>query len=100
MGKRIDELTQLDDREIAAVSGYERHGDEDTRDAPWHAFVAEINDLRESEQYTWAEETLAGISETVERTHRVTDGQRRAVTNIRDNSARRSRRYEGYTWRR
>lgn len=92
MGKRIDELP-LNDSPIQAAP-------EDDRDAPWYRFVGEINELRESQQYTWAEETLAGISETVERTRRVSDAQRRAVENIRDNSARRSRRYEGYTWRR
>lgn len=64
-------------------------------------FIADIEDLLATGKYTWAETTLRGIQETVEKTGRVSDGQRRAVTNIehavderRDGP--RGRRYEGY----
>lgn len=91
MGKRIDDLP-LDDspitREPDAMEG-------DVRATQWYAFVREVEDLRESGDYAWAEETLAGIQETVERTKRVTPGQERALFNILS-AERPSRRYEGY----
>lgn len=45
-------------------------------------FLREIDDLLDSGEYDWAEETLSGIRTTVERTERATEGQRRAVDNI------------------
>jgi len=93
VGKRIDELP-LDETPISV------RPEDDERHAAWYEFVVEVNDLRESEGYGWAEETLSGIVETVERTKRVSEGQRRAVEHIRDARTGRSRRYDGYTWRR
>jgi hypothetical protein len=87
MGKRIEDLP-LDESPIP-----------DERDSAWYQFIAEIDDLTASDDYTWALDTLSGIRETVEKTRRVTEGQRRAVKHIeaaRTKEA--SRRYEG--WRR
>ena len=69
----------------------------------WRAFLTTIDELRFSNA-EWAAATLDGIHETVSQTQRVTDGQRRAVENIRAASERpkgradgfRGRRYEGY----
>lgn len=97
MGKTIDELP-LDDapiqREPDALEG-------DVRGTTWYAFVAEIEALRNDGDHAWAEETLAGIQETVERTKRVSDGQRRALDNIASSERPVSRRYEGFgrRWR-
>ena len=55
----------------------------DMRDAPWYRFVEEIRTLRASDEYRWAEELLAGIQATVERTERITPWQQRAVDVIR-----------------
>lgn len=89
----------LDDRPRPALS-------DATRD-----WLAWLEALREDEQYGYADDTLAGIAETVRRTNRVTDAQRQAVHHIMDGAARAadrhdrrrggpgwSRRYEG--WRR
>ncbi len=46
-------------------------------------FLALIEMMRESERYDWADETLRGIYDTVEASQCVTEGQRRAVFNIR-----------------
>lgn len=86
MGKRIDQL-KLDDTPIEAP---------DERDSEWYRFSQDIDDLLATGEYTWAEDTLTGIQETVERIKRVTAAQKRAVTNIEN--ARERRRYEG--WRR
>lgn len=53
----------------------------DERQSDWYRFLREIEDLLPDRQ--WAAETLEGIQETVERTRVVTEGQRRAVENIR-----------------
>jgi hypothetical protein len=45
-------------------------------------FIKRIDELLESGDYDWAEDTLSGIRETVERTGRVTENQERAVSNI------------------
>jgi hypothetical protein len=90
MGKRIDEL-MLDDSPIQSP---------DPRETEWQRFSRDIEELRGSGAYHWAESTLAGIQETVEKTKRVTDGQRRAVTNIEAARGRGgSRRYEGFRGR-
>ncbi len=73
----------------------------DIRRTEWYAFTQEIDALLGSEQYTWAEGTLSGIRETVERTQQVTAGQRKAVANIRAAKERPRRdgfrrRYEGF----
>jgi hypothetical protein len=75
----------------------------DARDTGWYKFILDIEDLLATGQFNWAAETLEGIQRTVEETHRVTDGQKRAVDNIEKTKDRlRSggsfyrRRYEGY----
>ena len=45
-------------------------------------FVRHIDEMLESGEFDWAEDTLTGISETVSKFGRVTEGQRRAVSNI------------------
>jgi hypothetical protein len=65
--------------------------------------MGEIDDLLATGRYDWAADTLAGIRETVEKTRRVSEGQKRAVANIetRGESQRGgSRRYEGFEGRR
>ena len=67
--------------------------------------MGRIDDLLADGDYVWAEDTLTGIRETVERTKRVTEGQQRAVANIQHRGeARRDdglgrRRYEGFSSR-
>jgi hypothetical protein len=46
-------------------------------------FCSSIQDMLDEGRWHWAEDTLLGIHETVSRTGTVTDGQRRAVENIR-----------------
>lgn len=96
MGKTIDDLTTLDDTPLAPDLATDR----DPRPTNWYRFIGDIDDLLATGQYTWAEESLRGIQETVGRTKRVTDGQRLAVDHIERAGERRrgSRRYEG--WRR
>lgn len=69
MGKSIDDLP-LDP------------APRDDRDSDWYRFLITIDDLLATGKYDWAEASLSGIRETVERYHRVTDGQRKAVANI------------------
>lgn len=73
--------------------------DDAVQEQAWYQLVARIDELLDIDRYAWAFDTLAGIKETVERTRRVSDGQRRAVDNIeaRGSAPRSSsRRYEGY----
>ena len=96
-GKSLDEL-KLDDTH--------RPSDPDPRGTDWYRFSQEIEDLLATGKYTFAEETLRGIQVTVEKSKRVTDGQRRAVKNIEDSKTKYDkpfynttgwrRRYEGY----
>ncbi|MHB9144684.1 MAG: hypothetical protein ACYC5Y_05035 [Symbiobacteriia bacterium] len=44
--------------------------------------VAQIKDMLDSGDYEWAEDTLEGILEWVERNRHVTDRQKEAVQNI------------------
>lgn len=46
------------------------------------AWLATIDEMVESEEYQYAEETLLGIGERIEETGRVTSGQIEAITNI------------------
>jgi hypothetical protein len=76
---------------------------QDPRDSEWYRFSQEIDDLLATGRVTFAESTLRGIQESVERTEQVTEGQRRAVRNIEAASERSrerprggSRRYEGW----
>ncbi len=48
------------------------------------AFLALIEMMRECGRYEWADETLTGIYDTVRERDFVTEGQRRAVVNIRE----------------
>src|SRR5262245_58826615 len=105
MGKTIDELrAQLDERPLLPGEGVDTQAEGDVRATAWYSFIKDIEDLVESDDYTWALTTLLGIRETVERTKRVSEAQQRAVVNIA--SARRaphprgaSRRYEGFSRR-
>lgn len=70
---------------------------EDPRTTEWYLFLQEIDEALIN--YSWAADTLDGIRETVEKTQRVSEGQRRAVTNIcraRGRGQNVSRRYEGF----
>jgi hypothetical protein len=95
--RRID----ADDAHAALDAPIARPAPREEQD--WDAFLHEINDLRTSGDYDWADETLGFIAETVEKTERVTVGQRTAVANITNARRERpwsrragSRRYEGY----
>jgi hypothetical protein len=103
MGKTLDELrARMDERPLRPGEDTDTEAKGDVRATEWYAFTKEIEELRESGRVNWAEETLAGIQETVERTQRVTDGQLRAVWNISSaetHPRRGSRRYEGYRGR-
>lgn len=95
MGKRIEDLP-LDDTPISDPPREpEPH---DARDTDWYKFIVEIEDLLATGEVAFASETLEGIQQTVERSHRVTAGQRRAVKNIEATKDRQhaSRRYEGF----
>ena len=90
-GKSLDDLgLPLDD--LPAL---------DQRDTDWYRFAQEIDDLLATGRYTWAEDSLSGIRETVLKLERVTDGQRRAVGNIEAAVEQRQyrRRYEGHSRR-
>lgn len=92
-GKSLDQLN-LSDQPLPKPT--------DVRDEGWYQFSQEIEDLLATGRATFAESTLLSIQETVEKTHVVTDGQRRAVRNIEDAATRprvgsyRGRRYEGF----
>lgn len=45
-------------------------------------FLDELTEMLEDPKYLFAHETLSGIKTTVEKSSRVTEGQRRAVSNI------------------
>lgn len=47
-------------------------------------FLSQIEHMRGLRCYSFADETLRGIYDTVEEKGYVTDGQRRAIVNIRD----------------
>lgn len=96
MGKRAEDLP-LDEQPMR------RPAPKDLRDAEWFQFHSEISNMLTSGRYEWAEDTLSGIAESVERYQNVTDGQRRAVENIRaagEKTRTGSRRYEGFRGRR
>lgn len=69
------------DNFLNPATGIERRDrDRDERDAV--ALISRIDEMLESGSYDWAEDTLSGIRESVERTGRSTEGQRTAVDNI------------------
>lgn len=61
-------------------------------------FLSRIEQLESSGEYGWASTTITGIYETVERTGRVTDGQRRAIDNIEASGQRREARPRRRRW--
>jgi hypothetical protein len=94
MGKRIDDLP-LNDTPIEIAVTPTATG-ADFRDSEVYRFQQEIDDLLARGSYTWAEETLTDISETVGRTGQVTEGQRRAVKNIEEGGQKTRRRYRNW----
>jgi hypothetical protein len=97
VGKRPEDLP-LDDTPITTPPEDPAPSPIDARDTGWYQFIVEIEDLLATGQYTWASETLEGIQDTVERSHRVTPGQRNAVAKISASREGRThgRRYEGF----
>jgi hypothetical protein len=93
-GKRLEDLN-LSDTPLPTPSK-----PLDPRDSDWYRFSRAIDDLLATGTYTWAQDTLHGIQESVEKTEVVTEGQRRAVANIEgageERMRGRSRRYEGF----
>lgn len=75
--------------------------DRPTRSEAAEDFLEEIRILRDQDRYQFAEDTLRGIKESVERSGTVTAKQRQAVRNIAESQNRGrekggwSRRYEG-----
>lgn len=100
MGKPLTDLALSDTPLPSGPSG----PDVDPRTTVWYRFSEDIEDLLATGKYTWALTTLRGIQGTVERTHRVSDAQRRAVENIEAAQTQKerggyrsgSRRYEGF----
>lgn len=76
----------------------------DLRDQAWYQFYSELEEMRCTGEYDWADKTIAGIMDTVESRKAVTAGQRQAIENIRRSmrereerrAERSSRRYEGF----
>ena len=48
----------------------------------WEDMVEAIGDLISDSDYEWAEDTLVGIQENVERWRHITEGQIAAINNI------------------
>jgi hypothetical protein len=93
MGKRPEDLP-LDDAPLRRAQPI------DPRSTDWYQFVQEIEELLASGSYDWASDTLQGIAQSVEQYQTVTEGQRRAVANVKAARGRsegvRGRRYEGF----
>jgi hypothetical protein len=93
-GKSLDELNLKLDTLASPAST-----NPDPRAQEWYRFSLDIENLLATGKYTWAEDTLRGIQQTLERTHHVTAGQKQAVANIErqgEQPRRWGRRYEGY----
>lgn len=90
---KLEDLNLRDDEPVRTVPSTGT----DPRTERWYQFSEAIDDLLASGRYTWAEDTLRSIQETVQQTERVTEGQERAVRNIEQARQRtprgRSRRY-------
>jgi hypothetical protein len=75
----------------------------DVRDEAWYQAVQEIRDLRHDGEYAWAEATLARIEISIKQSHRVTEGQQRAIARIRSGEWASGRAYDawgyGRRWR-
>lgn len=61
-------------------------------------FLALIESMREQGKYDFADETLRGIYDTVEKTKTVTEAQHRAVYNIRHSQCGSCRRHRGFNY--
>lgn len=92
-GKSLADL-HLDDFEIEVP---------DVREASWYQVVERIDELLESGDYDWAENTLQGIRKGILRFKSVTPLQENAIDNIeaggqrhKEQQGRWGRRYEGY----
>jgi hypothetical protein len=106
MGKRADDLP-LDDTPIIPqqqdlFEPTDKSTTADVRNTPWYQFIGTIDDLLATGQYDWAFDTLDGIRTTIEKSRRVSDGQRNAVARIEAAGERKRtegfgrRRYEGF----
>jgi len=100
-GKKLDDLKLAD----VPIAPPDPGPPIDPRGTAWYRFSQEIDDLLATGRYTWAQDTLTGIQQTVEARQGVTDQQRRAVANIEARGEDRSRewgsrRYEGFGGRR
>lgn len=73
----------------------------DLRDTAWYRCLAEIQDLRASGDYAWADEQLVRIATMVERREHVTEKQRKAIDAIRASERTPARNYQGFgrRWR-
>lgn len=50
----------------------------------WHnEWISFIEDMVDSQEFEWAEDTLLDIGATIEDTEKVTDGQKTAILNIK-----------------
>jgi len=51
-------------------------------DCGWEELVEKIEAMDDSGKFGWAQDSIEGIKETVERNEHATDGQRTAIDNI------------------
>lgn len=49
----------------------------------WEDVTEQIRGMLDDERYTWAEDTLSGIGETIDSREHATERQKEAVENIR-----------------
>jgi hypothetical protein len=88
-------LSDIPDNPTEGAAGLSR----DTLDTTH--FLEHLEDLIGDTSLHWAFSTLSGIRDTIRQTGRITEGQRRAVANIRkhrgdDTQRRPTRRWEGF----
>lgn len=62
----------------------EEQDEHDEGDREWREFVDELDDMLFDDDYSFASDTIEGIKGTVEKTHKVTEGQRTAIENIKN----------------
>ncbi len=72
---KLNDLEGLDE-----VPGQGSRSGERSEEA--RVFIDVIEGMRGSGKYDWCDQTLSGISETVQRSNRVSPEQRRAVVNF------------------
>lgn len=96
LGKRLSDLDgEAMDTRTGGAAGLSKEA-LDTKH-----FLAHLEDLIGDDTLQWASSTLNGIHDSVQQSGKVTEGQRRAVANIRkhqgdDTRRRPTRRYEGW----